>query len=163
MADIMQGFLESADVKFNYGNLLACVQVADNSALELYEAGTLLEEAYNNTDIMDKLVPAIGGLTFGFLAVETFIQQGLPVCEAIDTSKADFSKINQAFENIKKDHVRPKFIGRNIIINGHLVNNNIYNSIEAFHDGKYHEFGEIMGQLVLTAADEVEEGTLYLY
>ena len=95
------------------------------------------------------------------MGVESFVEQGLPVCEAIDTTNADFSKINKAFENIKRDDVKFRIVGDNIVLNGQTVTSDIMVASQSFHDGKYHQFGQMMGQLVMAAA--VDENNMYLY
>ena len=110
---------------------------------------------------MEKLIPTLGGLTFGFLGIEAFISQALPVCEAIDTSKYDFSKLTNAFETFKKDEAKVKIVGDNIVLNGHTITTDIMGAVESFHAANYHAFGTQMGHIAMAAS--ASEDNMYLY
>lgn len=98
MAEIYQGFLEGTGVgTFNFTNLLLCIYEADQSAIALYEGVNLLEQAWASKDWEN----AIGGAMFIFTGVESFMQQGLQVCESIDMTGKDMTKFNKIVDLTK--------------------------------------------------------------
>ena len=143
-------------------NLLICIQEADAAALDLYESGLLLEEAWENTGFMNKLTPLVGGLTFGFLGIEAFISQALPKCEAIFTTEHEFDKINTALDNFKTEKAKLKIVGNNVVLNGHTITGDLMAALDAYGNADYTQFGNTLGQITMDAS-QANDNNMYLY
>lgn len=158
IAEFAQGFLETSQVgEFNFTNLLICIYDADQAALILYQAVEILEEAYHNKDINE----AIGGIiaSVAFLAQ---LKQSIPVCEAVDQTKQDWTHFDHIIETLEdpKDHIA--LIDKDIIMNGVVITEDIGDALEAFRAGDFRLFGRMLGK-VLYIATEGNPADLFLY
>jgi len=158
IAEFAQGFLETSQVgEFNFTNLLICIYEADQAALILYQAVEILEEAYHDKDINE----AIGGIiaSVAFLAQ---LKQSIPVCEAVDQTKQDWTHFDHIIETLEdpKDHIA--LIDKDIIMNGVVITEDIGDALEAFRAGDFRLFGRMLGK-VLYIATEGNPADLFLY
>ena len=158
IAEFAQGFLETTQVgDFNFTNLLVCIYEADQAALILYQAVEILEEAYHDKDINE----AIGGIiaTVAFLAQ---LKQSLPVCEAVVSTPQDWTHFDHIVETLEdpKDHMAA--IGKDIVMNGVTITEDIGDALEAFRAGDFLLFGRMLGK-VMYIATEGNPADLFLY
>lgn len=158
VAEFAQGFLETTQVgEFNFTNLLVCIYEADQAALILYQAVEMLEEAYHDKDVNE----AIGGViaTVAFL---TQLKQSLPVCEAVDTTSQDWTHFDHIVETLEdpKDHMAT--IGKDIVMNGMTITQDIGDALEAFRAADFRLFGRMLGK-VMYIATEGNPADLFLY
>ena len=158
IAEFAQGFLETTQVAdFNFTNLLICIYEADQAALILYQAVEILEEAYHDKDINE----AIGGIiaTVAFLGQ---LKQSLPVCEAVVSTPQDWTHFDHIVEVLEdpKDHMAA--IGKDIVMNGVTITEDIGDALEAFRAGDFHLFGRMLGK-VMYIATEGNPADLFLY
>lgn len=159
VAEFAQGFLETSQVgEFNFTNLLICIYEADQAALILYQAVEILEEAYEKKDMND----LIGGV----IATIAFVQQlkqSIPVCEAVDTSKADWSHFDHIVETLEdpKDHMA--VIEKDIVMHGVTITEDIGIALEAFRAGDFLTFGRQLGKTMYIATEGNPADNLFLY
>lgn len=162
MTEIFQGLFESTGVgSFNFTNLLLCVYEADQSALELYQGVQLMEQSWNDTDLMPKLIDGFGGLTFSFLAAQSFRQNALPLCEAIDKSALNFKQFDNIYNTLENHNISPEVIGENLVFNGATITAEYLQAMTAFNTGDYKLFGQVLGQTLNTAIGM--DKNMYLY
>jgi hypothetical protein len=158
VAEFTQGLLETTQVgEFNFTNLLMCIYEADQAALILYQAVEILEEAYHNKDLNE----AVGGI-IASIAFITQLKQSLPVCEAVITTPQDwthFDHICQVLED-PKDHIA--VIGKDIIMNGKTITQDIGVALDAFRAADFRLFGRMLGKVLYMAA-EGNPAELFLY
>jgi hypothetical protein len=158
IAEFAQGFLETTQVgEFNFTNLLICIYEADQAAMILYQAVEILEEAYHDKDPEE----AIGGViaTIAFLQQ---LKQSIPVCEAVDKTPQDWTHFNHIVDTLEdpKDHMA--VIGKDIVMNGKTITEDIGDALEAFRAGDFLLFGRMLGK-VMYIATEGNPADLFLY
>lgn len=157
-AEVAQGFLEATNVgTFNFTNLLICIYEADQAALILYEGVQILEEAYKDKDPEE----AIGGI----IAAVAFVQQlkqSIPVCEAVDTSKSNWSTFDHIVEVAESPISHMKLIEKDIFFNGIKITEELSTAIESFRSGDYKQYGYQLGK-IMTQATESRQENLFLY
>lgn len=110
---------------------------------------------------MAKLTDAVGGLTFSFLAAESFVQNALPLCEQIDKSKLDFTKFNKIHDVLTNNKISPEVIGENVVFNGATITAEYVQAVTAFNTGDYKLFGQVLGQALTNAV--AQDKNMYLY
>jgi hypothetical protein len=158
IAEFAQGFLETSQVgEFNFTNLLICIYETDQSALILYQAVEILEEAYHNKDINE----AIGGIiaSVAFLAQ---LKQAIPVCESVAETKQDWTHFDHIIETLEDPQDHMTLIDKDIIMNGMTITKDVGDALEAFRAGDFLLFGRMLGK-VLYIATEGNPADLFLY
>lgn len=142
ITEFAQGFLETTQVgEFNFTNLLVCIYEADQAALILYQAVEILEEAYHKKDVNE----LIGGViaTIAFLQQ---LKQSIPVCEAVDSTKQDWTHFDHIVQTLEdpKDHMAA--VEKNIMFNGVTITEDISIALEAFRSEDFLLFGRQLGK-----------------
>jgi len=149
VAEVAQGMLKSTGVgSFDLEALLICIYEEDQAALILYEGVQILEEAYADKDIGE----AIGGV----IAMVAFVQQfkqGLPACEAIDTTPQDWVKFNNMVSVAESPAKHMKQIGKDIVMNGVTITKEVGAALESFRSGNFEQFGEQIGDALMKATE----------
>jgi hypothetical protein len=158
--EIFQGFMEGTKVgTFNFTNLLLCIYQEDQAAIALYEGVEILEEAWEKKTWQD----AIGGVIALVAAVQS-AEQGLPVCEAIDTKSYNWGEFHKLAALANDKDKTAKVVEENLLFNGVSISEGVIKAMKAFETGQYKDFGSIMGTTLLLATEtEAEKKDLFLY
>ena len=130
---------------FNLEALLICVYEEDQAALILYEGIHIIEQAIADKDISE----AIGGVIAAIAFVQQF-KQGLPACEAIDSSAADWTKFNQLVQTVEDPATAMKVIGKDLFVNGRAITKDVAQAFDDFRSGDFEKFGEDLGAALTT-------------
>jgi len=156
--EFAQGFLEATKVgTFNFTNLLLCIYEADQAAIALYEGVETLEQAYADKDWQE----AIGGV----IAVVAFVQgmqQALPICEQVDSSKLSWTEFDKISAVTKNEETMIKMVEENIKVNGVTITEEFVQAMLSFEKGNYKDFGFQLGEVIMTATKDVPEN-MFLY
>jgi hypothetical protein len=157
VAEVAEGFLEAMKVgTFNFTNLLICIYQADQAALILYELVGLLEDAIKTHNVQDLI--GVGILGFGFVQQ---LKQTLPVCEAVDTKSMDWTNVNQLEKIMEDPEDYVKQVGKNILVDGVVITEDMRKALLAYQDGEYQQFGFELGSALLLATEGKQD--LFLY
>jgi hypothetical protein len=117
VAEFAQGLLETTQVgEFNFSNLLTCIMDADQAAMILYKAVEMLEDAYKNRDINE----AVGGL-MASVAFVSQLEKSLPVCEAVITTKQDWTHFIHIVNVLEDPINHMAVIEKDIVFNGKTI------------------------------------------
>jgi len=159
VAQFQQGFLKATGVgSFNLEALLVCIYEEDQAALILYEAVQILEEAWSSKDPVE----AIGGAIALVAAVQQ-ARQGLPACEAIDTSKANWSTVDQILSVLESPKKNWNLIEDDITMNGANMINDLAVGLPAYKSKNYVQFGSSIGDLLALLTMPTNESDLFLF
>jgi len=93
----------------------------------------------------------------GVIAMVAFVQQfkqGLPACEAIDTTPEDWVKFDQMVSVAESPFEHIKIIGKDVVMNGKTITEEIQAGLEAFRAGNFEQFGEKIGDALMEATTE---------
>jgi len=155
-AKFIQGFYKGMDVgAFNLEALLICVYEEDQAALIVYEAVQMIEDVIATKDYEELI-----GVAIATVAAFQQFKQGLPACEAIDTSAANWTKYNQAASII--EHHDIKTIGKNIIMGGEDITQDMKSFITNYQAGQFEQMGESLAKAFTTATVPAEDN-LFLF
>lgn len=154
---ITAGFLNSYGGSFNLENLLLCIYQEDQAALFLDVAYQALQKAIHDTNWNDRIGDIIG-TGIGVVGAYQQFEQGLPVCEAIVSSKFDLEPINKDVEFVANPMQNIAQITKNI----GSYQGKIEEAIAHYDNEDYEKFGEFMGQIVQVMANGQKED-LFLY
>lgn len=160
LAEVTQGFFTATNVgHFNFTNLLICIYQMDQSAIGLYAAVNILEDAIKDK----KLIELIGSVLFAVQSYQQF-KQALPTCEAIDTSVADWTTFDKIVATLEDPEKNMEQIEENIVMNGVTLTEDMKDAVEAFKSGEFRDFGFLLGQMLTQASmTPAAEKNLFLY
>jgi hypothetical protein len=145
MAQFIQGFYKNMGVgSFNIEALLICVYEEDQAALIVYEAVQMIEDVIATKDYEELI-----GVAIATVAAFQQFKQGLPACEAIDASAANWTKYNQAVTIVENHNI--KAIGKNIMMNGKNITKDMESLVANYKAGKFEQMGESLAD-AFTAA-----------
>ena len=155
IAEFLQGFFKSTNVgQFDITNLLVCIYEMDNAALAFYQGAEMLDEAWNKKDWQE----AVGG-AIAIVAGVQGVQQGLPVCEAVDAKSKNWKDLNRLIDIAQNKKTAFKIIGENMIYNGVSITSDMLAAVESYENKDYRDFGYMFGDAMMTASQE----NLFLY
>lgn len=155
IAEFLQGFFKSTNVgQFDITNLLVCIYEMDDAALAFYQGAEMLDEAWNKKDWQE----AVGG-AIAIVAGVQGVQQGLPVCEAVDTKSKNWKDLNRLIDIAQNKKTAFKIIGENMIYNGVSITSDMLAAVESYENKDYRDFGYMFGDAMMTASQE----NLFLY
>jgi len=106
-----------------------------------------------NTLFADVFIGAVA--VFG--AVQTF-EEGLPVCEAIDTSKFDFKPLEEGLDIAAYPRKHMEMIAKDLVAHGVSIFEDIEKATLAYKGGNYKEFGKTIAKIMklVSAAQEAK-------
>lgn len=156
-AKVASGLLSSTLVgSFNFQDLLICIYQADNAAMILEAAVQELEQAYKDKSVQEAVAGAVGAL--GFVQQ---LKQTIPVCEAVDSSSMDWTTFNKIVNTLEDPVKHLDIIGKDIVMNGKTITEDVEHAIEDFRAGKYVEFGQRFGNALYSATED--DKNLFLF
>lgn len=156
-AKVASGLLSSTLVgSFNFQNLLVCIYEADEAAMVLEAAVETIEQAYKDKDVKEAVAGAVGAVAF----VQQ-LKQTIPVCEAVDSSKMDWTVFNKIVNTLEDPVKHLDVIENNIVMNGKVITADVEDAIEDLRAGKYVEFGQRFGNALYSATED--EKNLFLF
>lgn len=147
-AEVLQGMMKPYGGNFNLENLLLCVYEEDQAALILYEAVQTFKEAIAKKDWQS----AIGGV----IMLVGFVQQakqGLPVCEAIDTTSWNFKDFSNSIDIAAHPMEHFQLLKDDIKMHGKSIVKDLEESVVAYENRQYEKFGEIIGDILKMSTD----------
>jgi hypothetical protein len=150
MAEMLHGYFKIMGLgDFNVEALLICIYEEDQAALILYEDVQMIEDVIATKDYEELI-----GVAIATVAAFQQFKQGLPACEAIDTSASDFYKIDQAKTIVTGEATKVRMVGKDVVLNGRIITDEIMTAIDAFKAGNYEQFGEDMGTAMMKASEQ---------
>ena len=157
-AEVLQGFLTSTGVgHIDFTNLLMCVYDADQAAIDLYGAVSILESAFKDK----KIGEGIAGVLFAVQAFKQF-RAALPVCASIEQDDAHWDVFDQILATLESPEKHMHAIKEDIVMNGVTITGDINEAFESLDSEEYRDFGFLLGQ-TLTLATLGHESNLSLY
>ena len=158
VTEIFQGLLEGTKVgTFNFTNLLICIYEMDQAAMIAYQDVEMIEDAIKNKDYEELIPAAIATVA----AVQAF-EQGLPVCEQVDTKAADWTTFHQIVDVTESPEKHMELINKDIVMNGKVITKDIMDAYQVLRAGNYRQFGRDFGDILVQATEETPEN-LFLY
>lgn len=156
-AKVASGLLSSTQVgSFNFEALLICIYQADESAEILEAAVQELEQAYKDKSPQE----AVGG-AIATLAFVQQLKQTIPACEAVDSSKMNWTEFEKILATVQDPIKHIDVIEKDIVMNGKTITKDFYEAIEDFRAGKYVEFGQKWGNTLYYATEDDKD--LFLF
>lgn len=155
VAEVLNGMLTAFGGHFSLENLLFCISEEDQALLMLDVSIQAFQSAWEKKDIGDVIGGVIGLVGF----VQQF-KKGLPICEAIDTSKMDFARFISTADIAANPTKHFTKLEKDILIDGTSIMKDIWNGVGAWKHQDYEKFGLTMGNILALATKptEVEEG-----
>ena len=157
----MQGVLEEYNGTFDLLALLECIDLEDQAALMLVLGVESFEQAvidYKAGEDMDTVIgDVVGGAIATFGAVQQF-EEGLPICEAIDTSKFDSKPLAEGLDVAAHPRKHMEMIAKVLVAHGVSIFEDIEKATLAYKDGNYKEFGKTLAKAMklVTVAQEAK-------
>lgn len=103
------------------------------------------------------------GAVIALLAFAQQLQQSIPVCESVDSKSLNWTQFNKIVEVAEHPTKHINSIGKDIILNGKTISQDVTEAIQAYRSGEFKFFGQKIGQtLILATQDSVPEN-LFLY
>lgn len=159
MTEIVQGFLAGMEVgKFNFLDLLVCINNADQAAMILYQDVAMFEEAWKEHDAMEGVAAAITLVA----VVQEVKQQVLPACEAVDKTALSWNKYEKMVETIEDPISHINAIEHNVVMNGKTITTDLKLAMADFARDDYYGFGFKVAN-ALSSATEYDDKALFLY
>jgi hypothetical protein len=100
------------------------------------------------------------GVAIATVAAFQQFKQGLPACEAIDSSALNWTKYDQAATMIENHNI--KAIGKNILVNGHDITEDLENVVDNYKASQFKLMGANLGNAFATATTPAGED-LFLF
>lgn len=94
------------------------------------------ESAWEKKDLGD----VIGGI-IGLVGFVQQFQQGLPICEAIDTSTFDFKKLTNSIDIAANPYKHFELLENDIKMHGKSIMQDIRDAVGAYKYGDYEAYG----------------------
>jgi len=110
---MLQGVIAAYGGHFNLDALLACVHDEDQGLLILDAAYQSFQQAIKNKDIGD----LIGGVIATVAGLQQ-MKQGLPACEAIDTTSWDYNGFSRTSQIMSDPVAFFKPVAEDVLIHG---------------------------------------------
>lgn len=156
-AKVASGLLSSTAVgSFNFQDLLICIYQADEAAMVLEAAAETIEQAYKDKSVQE----AVGGAVEALAFVQQ-LKQTIPVCEAVDSSKMNWTMFDQIISTLEDPVKHLDVVAKDIIMNGKTITKEVEEALEDFRAGKYVEFGQKWGNALYYATED--DKNLFLY
>lgn len=105
------------------------------------------EEYKAGKDIETVLGDVAGGAIAVVGAVQQF-RQGLPICEAIDSSNFDFKPLDEGLDLVAHPQKHMEIISKDLVIHGVSILEDIEQANLAYKDGNYKKFGKIIAKIM---------------
>lgn len=157
----MQGVLEEYNGTFSLLNLLECIYYEDQAAYMLYIGVETFQQGLIDykagKDIETILSDVAGGAIAVVGAVQQF-RQGLPICEAIDTSSFDFKPLDEGLDFAAHPQKHMEIISKDLVVHGVSIFEDIEKANLDYKDGNYKEFGKTIAKIMklVTVAQEAK-------
>ena len=90
------------------------------------------------------------------------MQQALPICEQIDSSKLSWTEFDKISAATKNEATMIKMVEENIKVNGVTITEEFVQAMLSFEKGNYKDFGFQLGEVITTATKDVPEN-MFLY
>merc|ERR1719454_2844560 len=130
IAKFMKGIIAEYGGSFDITALLECIEVEDQAALALDASVQAFEEAYEKKDIQD----VIGGVIALVAAVQQ-AKQGLPVCEAIDTTSWNYKELDQCMDIAIHPTAHFELIEKDLKMHGKSILEDVGSGVLAYKKG----------------------------
>ena len=149
-ADLIQGMLKGMNIgTFNFTALLECIYEADQDAELVLAVTQLEEEAWKNKD----WIPGVMGVAFAYGAVETFVQQVLPICKQVDPVSVNMETFDKITKDLWHYDTRLHVENKEILFNKDDITTDFKSAFEQLESDNYYNFGEQMGSTLAKAAE----------
>lgn len=145
-AKILQGVIAAYGGKFNLDALLACVHDEDQGLLILDAAYQSFQSAVKNKDIGD----LIGGVIATVAGLQQ-MKQGLPACEAIDTTSWDYNGFSRTTQMMSDPIAFFKPIAADVLIHGIPILRDTELAVDAYEAGDFYGYGNSIGKILANA------------
>jgi len=80
-----------------------------------------------------------------------FFEEGLPICEAIDTSNFDFKPLDEGLDIAAHPQKHMEIIAKDLAAHGVSIFEDIEKAILDYKDGNYKEFGKTIAKIMKLA------------
>jgi hypothetical protein len=142
VAKMLQGAMKPFGGDFDLYALLICIYEEDQAALILDEAVKELIAFKSGHDFNDLL----GGVILTIAAIQQ-AKQGLPACEAIDSSMWQSAKFDQCDNLMAHPQKHFTMTENDLLINGVSIVKDVLEAVAAYEAGDFETFGEKMGEV----------------
>jgi hypothetical protein len=149
---ILQGVIAAYGGHFNLDALLACVHDEDQALLILDAAYGEFQTAVKNKSIQD----LIGGVIATVAGLQQ-IKQGLPACEAIDTTSWDYNGFSRTTQMMSDPVAFFKPITEDVLIHGIPILKETVDAVDAYDAGDFYGYGNAVGKILANATGIREE------
>lgn len=112
-----------------------------------------IEKVIQDKDPKTKVSDAIAGVIAAIAGVQQ-IKQGLPACEAVDTSSFDFNKFEDAFDTMSHPIEHFKVLEDDIILNKKSIKKDLRKALKGYYKQDYVQFGYHLGNMLNLATEE---------
>jgi hypothetical protein len=143
---MLQGVIAAYGGHFNLDALLACVHDEDQGLLILDAAYQSFQQAIAKKDIGD----LIGGVIATVAGLQQ-MKQGLPACEAIDTTSWDYNGFSRTTQMMSDPVAFFKPVAEDVLIHGIPILRDTELAVDAYKAGDYYGYGEKIGQILKNA------------
>jgi uncharacterized membrane protein YcjF (UPF0283 family) len=158
ITEVIQGLLEGTKVgTFNFTNLLLCVYEMDQAAMIADQDVKMIEDAFKNKDWQELI-----GAAIATVAVVQQVEQGLPVCEAVDSRVADWTTFHNIVDVTESPETHMQLINKDIVMNGKVITKDLMEAFQTLRSGDYRQFGKDFGDALVQATEQTPEN-LFLY
>merc|ERR1719199_1504645 len=158
MAAFLKGIIEAYGGNFDITALLECIYAEDQAALALDASIQEFEQAYEKKDLQD----VIGGVIALVAAVQE-AKQGLPTCEAIDTTSWNYKELDQCMNIAIHPTEHFELLENDARIHGKSILEDIGHGLVAYKKGDYTALGQHMGKVIKLTTEEKTPDNLFLY
>jgi len=155
LAQIEQGILKAFGGKFDLLALLECIGDEDKALLVFDAAYQSFESAIKDKNPQD----AIAGVIAVVAGVAQF-KQGLPACEAIDTTTFNYDQFLSTYDIAAHPTQHFELLEKDILLNGASIRKDIWLAVQSYRKEQFESFGYYIGSVLEVATRPAEIETL---
>lgn len=161
LAQIEQGILKAFGGDFNLYAMLVCIGEEDKALLVFDAAFQQLEAVIadiQKKDPQDAVGDAIGAVILAVAGVQQF-KQGLPACEAIDTTTFNYAQLESTMDIAANPTKYFETMEKDLLINGASIKKDLWTAVKSYEKGDFEQFGFALGSVLELATRPAEVET----
>lgn len=153
LAQMYSGFLKAFGGDFNVLNLLLCIYDEDQALLFLDVAYQALQQALHDATVEDAIGDVLGAV-IGVVGAYQQFEQGLPVCEAIFSSKFDFTPVERSMKFVSNPLENMGQMTANLAKYRGEIMDDVTSAVFHYQMEDYEKFGEFLGNLIKAVSEQ---------